>query len=316
MLTGDDGQGNPTSTSTVHNKVMRNEFVDNGDGLELTRGAAFNLIADNTFRSTAANPEPSQGVEILEGNDNVLSGNSFEGYSDGVQINWGNRNYIVANAITGNTFGMSLTGMGNVVDSNLISRNRIGIAVRPSNPSTMVRLSRNRIRDNGQPILRCEAGGSCDPAAPKGAIVFGVPGPEHETFVGSRGGGVTPDQAKLQHICLQGESHCQPFPNGGLMRPSLTSARLTGKALTVTGTFSGAKLSRFVVELFGNATPDSDESEMFLGDTVIHTDADGRAVFTFQIQRLSLDETLRSLTANVTSAEGGTSLLSLSLRLQ
>src|SRR6188472_4545059 len=53
MLTGDDGQGNPTSTTTIHNKVFRNEFVDNGDGLELTRGAAFNLIADNVFRSTA-----------------------------------------------------------------------------------------------------------------------------------------------------------------------------------------------------------------------------------------------------------------------
>ena len=65
MLTGDDGQGNPTSTTTNNNKILRNEFIDNGDGLELTRGAAFNLVADNVFRSTAANPEPSQGIEIL-----------------------------------------------------------------------------------------------------------------------------------------------------------------------------------------------------------------------------------------------------------
>ena len=42
MLTGDDGSGNPTAGTTVHNKVLRNVFVDNGDGLELTRGAAFN----------------------------------------------------------------------------------------------------------------------------------------------------------------------------------------------------------------------------------------------------------------------------------
>src|SRR5260370_42026593 len=34
MLTGDDGSGNPTATTTLHNKVIRNEFVDNGDGLE------------------------------------------------------------------------------------------------------------------------------------------------------------------------------------------------------------------------------------------------------------------------------------------
>src|SRR6516165_6755240 len=72
MLTGDDGNGNPTATTTVHNKVQRNEFLDNGDGLELTRGAAFNLVADNVFRSTDANPEPSQGIEILLGNDNVV----------------------------------------------------------------------------------------------------------------------------------------------------------------------------------------------------------------------------------------------------
>jgi 3-dehydroshikimate dehydratase len=44
MLTGDDGNGNPTATTTLHNKVLRNEFLDNGDGLELTRGAAFNLV--------------------------------------------------------------------------------------------------------------------------------------------------------------------------------------------------------------------------------------------------------------------------------
>jgi 3-dehydroshikimate dehydratase len=33
MLTGDDGRGNPTSTTTVHNSVFRSEFIDNGDGL-------------------------------------------------------------------------------------------------------------------------------------------------------------------------------------------------------------------------------------------------------------------------------------------
>ena len=49
MLTGDDGSGNPTPTTTVHNKVLRNEFVDNGDGLEQTRGAMFNLVAGNVF---------------------------------------------------------------------------------------------------------------------------------------------------------------------------------------------------------------------------------------------------------------------------
>src|SRR6516225_4598121 len=123
MLTGDDGNGNPTATTTVHNKVQRNEFLDNGDGLELTRGAAFNLVADNVFRSTDANPEPSQGIEILLGNDNTVVSNRFEGYSDGLQINWGHRNYIAANIFSNNTFGLSLSGAGNIINGNVISGN-------------------------------------------------------------------------------------------------------------------------------------------------------------------------------------------------
>jgi 3-dehydroshikimate dehydratase len=99
---------------------VRNEFLDNGDGLELTRGAAFNLVADNVFRSTDANPEPSQGIEILRGNDNVVARNRFEGYSDGLQVNWGDRNYIAANTFTNNTFGLNLTGVGTVIDGNEI----------------------------------------------------------------------------------------------------------------------------------------------------------------------------------------------------
>src|SRR5262249_60526279 len=112
---------NSTDTTKVHNKVQRNKILDNGYWLELTRGAAFNLVADNVFHSTAANPEPSQGIEILLGNDNVVVSNRFEGYSDGLQINWGHRNYIAANIFSNNTFGLSLSGAGNVIDGNVIS---------------------------------------------------------------------------------------------------------------------------------------------------------------------------------------------------
>ena len=152
LITGDDGNGGSTATTTMHNKVLRNEFLDNGDGAELTRGAAFNLIADNVFRSTSANPEPSQGIEILEGNDNVLTGNRFEGYSDGVQLNRGNRNYLGHNVFTDNTLGLSLTGHDNIIDGNTLFRNKVGIAVRPTATGTMVRLSRNAIYDNGRDI--------------------------------------------------------------------------------------------------------------------------------------------------------------------
>src|SRR3984893_3472211 len=103
MLPGDDGNGGSTAGTTIHNKVQRNEFLDNGDGLELTRGAAFNLVARNIFRSTDANPEPSQGIEVLLGHDNVIIRNRFEGYSDGIQVNGGNRNTITSNEVHDHT---------------------------------------------------------------------------------------------------------------------------------------------------------------------------------------------------------------------
>ena len=315
MLTGDDGQGNATSTTTIHNKVLRNEFVDNGDGLELTRGAAFNLIADNVFRSTAANPEPSQGVEILRGNDNVVSGNRFEGYSDGLQINWGDRNYIAGNTFTGNTFGLNLTGAGNIVDSNIITANRIGIVVRPADPTPAVRFTRNRISGNGQDIRRCEAGGSCDPAMAKGAIVLGLPGLEHEGFVGSRGRGVTPNPATLQHICPEHAPACQAAPNRSAPRPTLTADRTSGDDVAVMGTVSGAPATRYVVEIFGNTEPGSAESELFLDQAVVYTDAAGAASFTVHVARRRV-ERVRSFTATVTSDEGATSALSDALQLQ
>ena len=124
-------------------QVQRNEFIDNGDGLELTRGAAFNLIARNIFRSTNANPEPSQGIEILLGHDNVLVNNRFEGYSDGIQVNGGNRNYIGSNVFTDNALALSMTGEGNVIDSNTIVGNAVGVALRPAARMGLTRVTRN-----------------------------------------------------------------------------------------------------------------------------------------------------------------------------
>jgi 3-dehydroshikimate dehydratase len=315
MLTGDDGQGNPTSTTTIHNKVLRNQFVDNGDGLELTRGAAFNLIADNLFRSTAANPEPSQGIEILRGNDNVVSGNRFEGYSDGLQINWGDRNYIVANTFTDNTFGLNLTGLGNIVDSNVITGNRVGIVVRPAEPSPLVRLTRNRISGNGRDVRRCEAGGSCDPAMVKGSIVFGLPGLEHAGFVGSRGRGVTSNATTLQHICPENAPQCQAAPNHALPKPKLTTGRSTTGEVTVSGTFTGSPATRYLVEMFGNSEANSSESELFLDESAVYSDAAGVASFTMRIGRNHVDR-VRSLTATITSDDGATSALSDALQLK
>ncbi|AGZ36421.1 3-dehydroshikimate dehydratase [Pseudomonas sp. SWI6] len=305
MLTGDDGAGNPTATTTVNNKVLRNQLVDNGDGLELTRGAAFNLVADNLFRSTPANPEPSQGIEILLGNDNSVVRNRFENYSDGLQINWGNRNYLGANTFTGNSNGVSVTGDGNILDGNLIHGNRIGVALRPEPNVTATRLTANRIWGNSQDIRRCEAGGSCVPDQRTGAIVFGVPAQAHALYVGSRGIGA--DLAKKdQAIICDGNGQpkpCQPLPNHNQPAPRLTA--LQGEQLQ--GEVSGPASSLLRVEVFGNAEANGTEAQQYLGQVLVSSDKDGKATFA---QTLENAAELRSFTATVTTAEGATSELS------
>lgn len=317
MLTGDDGKGQSTPTTTVHNRIVRNVFLDNGDGLELTRGAAWNLVADNLFQSTAANPEPSQGIEILWGNDNSVVGNRFVDYSDGLQINWGNRNYIAANTFTGNAIGLSITGTGNVVDGNTITGNGIGIAVRPQPVSAPNRFSANRMHGNGLAIERCEAGGACAKGQPRGAIVFGVPGLEHAAFVGSRGRGVDTDPSRRARICTAaGQPDCQPLANLGQGAPTLQSVQGSGDQREVTGVFQGAPGQRYQLELFGNTAGRGSEAEHPLATGQAVTDAQGQGRFTLVLPAEAAALRLVNLTATVTSAQGATSPLSAPLPLR
>jgi 3-dehydroshikimate dehydratase len=314
MLTGDDGKGQSTAATTVHNRIVRNVFLDNGDGLELTRGAAWNLVADNVFQSTPANPEPSQGIEILWGNDNTVVRNRFLDYSDGLQINWGNRNYIGANTFNGNSVGVSVTGSGNVVDGNILQGNGIGIAVRPQPISAPNRFSANQISGNGLPIKRCEAGGACVDGQLRGAIVFGVPGLEHAVFVGSRGRGVDADPTKRARICDGSDTtDCQPAPNLGQAAPSLQAVEGRGASRTVSGTFSGAPAQHYLLEVFGNRAARGDEAERLLGTVDAVTDAHGQGHFTLALPDAA---DIATLTATATSAQGATSPLSAPLPLR
>jgi 3-dehydroshikimate dehydratase len=315
LITGDDGNGGSTATTTLHNKVMRNEFLDNGDGAELTRGSAFNLIADNVFRSTPANMEPSQGIEILEGHDNVLTGNRFEGYSDGVQVNRGNRNYLGHNVFTNNTLGLSLSGHGNIIEGHAIYGNKVGVAVRPTATGTMVRLSRNSIYDNGHDIRRCFAGGSCDPDLRRGGIVLGTPGPEHARYVGPRGIGVVVKPESLARICPDSAPNCQPLPNGGVAPPTIERVQRRGSEVLVQGHVQGAPSSRFTIEVFANRQAGGAEGEIFLADTSLASDAGGRATFSLTIPVTLHSAVPLSFTATVTSSEGGTSEFSKSVAL-
>ncbi|TCM61185.1 3-dehydroshikimate dehydratase [Acinetobacter calcoaceticus] len=314
MLTGDDGKGGSTSTTTNNNKILNNYLQDNGDGLELTRGAAFNLVANNQFISTAVNPEPSQGIEILWGNDNAVVGNIFKNYSDGLQINWGKRNYIGYNELSGNSIGFNLTGDGNILDSNRVHNNRIGVAIRSEKDANAhIRLTKNLIWNNGQEIKRCEAGGSCVPDQTTGAIVMNVPALEHAEFVGSRGYGVVMDAASMQHTCQDkpelalksttqnaAQSHCNARANQNIPTPVLSLHK--GR---IQISVQGAANTRYQIELFGNQNARSTEAERYLGSTAISTDAKGRGQIVWD-----RTETVATVTATLTNPQGATSALS------
>lgn len=308
MLSGDDGKGGSTSTTTLDNKVLRNTFFENGDGLELTRGAAFNLIADNVFDGGTDNLEPSQGIEILWGNDNTVVRNRFLRYSDGLQSNWGARNYIGANVFEGNAFGISLTGAGNMVVGNEIKGNGIGVAVRPEAKVAANRISQNVIAGNGLPILRCSAGGSCDPKMVRGGIVVGPPGLEHASFVGSRGMGVVFDRAGAATICLNQDDppNCHPQPQFGLGPPSLSAVRLAAGKLSVKGVLQGPPASLVTVELFAGKAG-SAEGERYLGAIQAVTDGVGNAAFAGEVEGAAIGS---AITATSTTAAGASSAFS------
>lgn len=328
MLSGDDGKGGSTSNTTLDNKVLRNTFLENGDGLELTRGAAFNLIADNVFDGGADNLEPSQGIEILWGNDNTIVRNRFSNYSDGVQSNWGARNFIGANVFRDNSFGLSLTGASNMVVGNDIRRNGIGIAVRPEAKPTTNRISQNIIAANGRPLKLCSAGGSCDPALPLGGIVIGPPGLEHASFVGSRGMGVVFDKAGAAQVCTgQGDAaNCHAAPQLGLQPPRLISVQSTSdeaalraarenpsspgmvypNLLGIQGALEGPPSTAVTIEVFAGQ-PGTAEGERYLGSIRAATDAQGRATFAGNVSQPSLGQ---AITATVTTSAGATSAFS------
>ncbi len=222
--------------------------------------------------STDANPEPSQGIEILLGSDNTVVRNRFEHYSDGLQINWGKRNYLGANTFTGNSIGVSVTGEDNVLDGNLIHGNRIGVALRPEPQVTATRLT---------------------------------PAQAHALYVGSRGVGAELAKQDQAIICdANGQPQpCQPLPNHNQPAPRLLA--LDGALLR--GEVQGPASSRLRIEVFGNSTADGQEAEHFLGEVLANSDAQGHARFEMMLSDI---DALHSFTATVTTADGATSELS------
>ncbi|MEG2268348.1 MAG: 3-dehydroshikimate dehydratase, partial [Acinetobacter sp.] len=212
------------------------------------------------------------------------------------------RNYIAYNELTNNSIGFNLTGDGNIFDSNKVHANRLGIAIRSEkDANARTTLTKNLIWNNGKDIKRCEAGGSCVPNQRLGAIVFAVPALEHAGFVGSRGGGVVIEEAKLQKTCTQpNEQGCNAMPNQNIQVP-----RLSYSKGVVTAQLQAQPNQRYQIEYFGNHQAKTQEAEQYLGTQVVMTDADGKAQSSWKAVK-----GFANVTANVTDHLGATSELS------
>src|SRR5262249_60693138 len=136
--------------------------------------------------------------------------------------------------------------------------------------------------------------------------VGGVPGGEQERFVGRRGAGVAPAPGSLAKICPDGAPKCQAPPNGGLAPPTLERVRKHAGELIVQGELRGKPRSRFTVEVFGNRAAGSGEGEMFLGDVVATSAAEGRGKFSLPGDAANAAPLPASFTATLTSAERAT----------
>jgi 3-dehydroshikimate dehydratase len=273
LVTGDDGKGSATAGLAVRNRLMRNSFIDNGDGFEFVRGADHGIARDNTVVATASTEMPSQGAEIFGSDDIELAGNVFSGYSDGIQAG-GNHHRLLGNTIIGNTNGITTSGTGTTIAGNLITGNRLGVA--PMGATNHVRISRNDIHANGRDILRCHAGGAgtlpgsaaCDPAYPKLGIDLGADGP---TRTGSAA------------ICEDG----RPGRNGGasgwqgfpVLEPS--SAWSDGM-VAIDGTLPTCPGRDYVIEIYAShAAGDAGygEGERYLGSVEVHGGSGGNTRF-------------------------------------
>jgi hypothetical protein len=315
IVTGDagDSTGSGTVGVSVENTVQYNEFVDNGDHMEYTRGTSDSLVKGNVFiedpdpvggpTDTPNTPGllqagdlPSQTLEFAAANDDdntVIDNRMLGGMSDGIQ-NGGSGLVVENNYITGEAYAIDLDASGATYEHNTITGNHAGLVGTPQDDTILA----NSIYGQGAPLSMCNAGGVCSTSATYAADILGI-GPA--TGVIAEPGCTATEQNYPQ---LTGAS---TNPNG---------------SVTVTGTLSCSASGTFEIQVFANAVRSpsgSGEGETLVGDVTTTTDATGSGQFTLRIPpwrafALTTDEPFLSSTATDT-ATGASSIFSPTLTL-
>jgi 3-dehydroshikimate dehydratase len=279
-VTGDDGTpaGGSTTGRSTRNLIEYNRLFETGDGMECTRGTTFTTYQYNVGVELRDRPNVaySQGIECAgNGNDNdVIQFNSFKGYSDGLQMNSASNLTILGNTIAGTTYGITTSGPAVLIKNNLITANRMGIGVTGSTAHATI--TQNRIYGNGVPLLSAagSAGGTTSPASP---ALIGID-------LGVNGGTANDGAA----VCADGFPDCDVGPNDLQNFPVLSSSSSWAGDGTIV--LSGALASRpsatYTLEFFASRSLNRQgfaEGEVYLGSSIVITDAAGNASFAFHV---------------------------------
>jgi parallel beta-helix repeat protein len=289
--------------------------VNGGNGIDIISGSSGNLVRGNFIGTDAVGTDglgnAGSGVSISGGNLNeVAFGNVIKGNTkDGVAITGASSTTIGGSAIaTGNTISMN-TGNGvslaNGSSNNLVAANTIS-----GNMQAGVMVSGASSQGN---VIGVRA-------------VAGAPAGLGNTISGNKGGGVVVDAAVRNQVfanlisgntavggTLVGRAAGIRLLNSGnasTPSPTILTAAVAGRQLTLTGTVGSIAGRQFWIEVYRNGTSGTSQANEPIGRVLVTTRTGGSYTAAFTLANGTFLPSGEWLTATATTSVGNTSAIS------
>ena len=141
--------------------ISHNEFVENGEGVDLQSGSVENTIKQNGFRDSSL-----RGIMLRSNSaDNDIKHNTFTGNRVGILVFGGVDNILKMNIVSGSSVAgirLNVIATGNLMKDNLVTSNLAGIEflVTATGSATGNDVVRNRIELNDCGLKGPTAGNS------------------------------------------------------------------------------------------------------------------------------------------------------------
>jgi parallel beta-helix repeat protein len=129
--------------------ITHNEFVENGEGVDLQSGSVGNMIKENWFRDSSL-----RGIMLRSDSaDNDIKHNSFTGNRVGILVFGGVDNTVKKNIVSGSSVAgirLNVIATGNLIKDNSVVSNVAGIEflLTATGSATGNEVVRNRIELN------------------------------------------------------------------------------------------------------------------------------------------------------------------------